>query len=190
MSEKVMPGGSYDISNDNEVIQAAFRGYSQFLIGLALLVETDEEPSAECYFFSGFVMQFGREWFWVTAGHVMEQIEPHLATGVAKRFRLIDNYGFGTDRSHSVPFDYEGAWRYHIYDKANGLDFGAVEVAPFYRRVLATNDVAVVKKAHWRRLNPFAYPSFVLAGLAEDSIKRSKTFEKDHYVVRGKPTPN
>ena len=61
---------------------------------ILLLVEPEgETPSAECYFFSGFVMQFGREWFWVTAGHIMKDIESHLSGGVAKRFRLIDNYG-------------------------------------------------------------------------------------------------
>ena len=192
MTNKARTGrGGYNISNESEMIQDAFRNYSQYLVGLALLVEPeDEKPSAECYFYSGFVMQFGREWYWVTAGHIMEQIEPHLSGGVAKRFRLIDNYGFGADRSNAVPFDYEGSWRYHIYDKRSGLDFGAVEIAPFYRRTLQSNAVAVVKMADWRRLNPWKFPRFVLTGLADDSTTKSKTFKKDHYVVHGKPTPN
>jgi len=172
-------------------MQDAFRDYSQFLIGLALLIEPeDEQPSAECYFYSEFVMQFGCDWFWVTAGHVMEQIEPHLTTNIAKCFRLIDHYGFGPDRSNAVPFNYEGAWRYHVYDKAKGLDFGAAEIAPFYRHTLESNGVAVVKKADWRRLNPGGFPSFVLTGLADDSIERSKRFKKDHYIVQGKPVPS
>jgi hypothetical protein len=120
----------------------------------------------------------------------MQEIKPHLFGGVAKSFRLIDNYGFGADKSSAVPFDYEGAWRYHVYDKAKGLDFGAVEIAPFYRRTLASNNVAVVKKTDWERLNPAGFPTFVLAGLAADSIERGKRYKKDHYVVHGKPGPN
>jgi hypothetical protein len=52
----------YDISNESEMMRDAFRDYSQYLVGLAFLLEPeDEKTSAECYFFSGFVMQFGRE---------------------------------------------------------------------------------------------------------------------------------
>jgi hypothetical protein len=39
-------------------------------------------------------------------------------------------------------------------------------------------------------LNAADFPSFVLAGLAEDSVERRKTFQKDRYLVHGKAIPN
>lgn len=192
MGKKIITGQSgYDISGESEELKDGFREYSQYLLGLSCLVEpVGNEPKAECYFFSGFVMQFGRSWFWVTAGHIIKNIEEHLAQGVVSRFRLIDHYGFGGDHSNAVPFDYEGAWRYYVFDEVEGLDFGAVEIGSFYRQTLEANEVAVVRKADWRMLNPCRFPSFVVTGLAEDSIERSKTYKSDHYVVRGKAVPS
>lgn len=182
---------SYDISNDCEMIQDGFRDFSQYLVGLAFLVEPkSEDQPAQCYLNSGFVMQFGREWFWVTAGHIMEGIEECLKVGVAKQFRLIDSYGFGPDQSNVVPFNYEDAWRYHVYDKTNGLDFGAVKISAFYRRILESNSVAVVRKRDWRRLNASRFQNLVLAGLPEDTIERGRTFLDDHCIVHGKASPN
>jgi hypothetical protein len=66
MNSTITSRSGYDILNEEEWLKDAFRDYGRFLVGLALLVEPDGMgTSAECSFCSGFIMQFGRKWFWI-----------------------------------------------------------------------------------------------------------------------------
>jgi hypothetical protein len=119
----------------------------------------------------------------------MEEIEEHLDAGKLERFRFMDSFGFCNDFL-PVPFDYEGAWRFCVPEKSDGLDFGAVEVAPFYLRLLEANGVKVVRENDWRTADYLAYPNYIMLGLPDDSIERSKTHRPAGYSVRGKPIPS
>jgi hypothetical protein len=178
----------FDISGESEVLQKAFRDYSQYLVALALL-ERPKSGEPKSQFASGFVIEIGPDWYWVTAGHLLEVIEHQIAAGVYEQFRLIDCYGFGRD-SNPVPFEYADAKRFHVYDEKAGLDFGAVALTPYYRDLLESNRVAVVTDSEWRRADYAAHDDYIVLGLPDDSIERTTRLGMSGGVVHGRSSKN
>jgi hypothetical protein len=180
----------HDISGPgNELLQEAFRDYSQHLVGLSLLeVSPDKEPLA--HFASGFLMEFGKDLYWVTAGHILEAIEEHLKLGTYERFRLIDNFGFGSDKN-AIPFEYASTPRYFVNDiDDEGLDFGVVQIAPFYRSHLEANRDPILAESDWRSADYTSFRHNIILGLPEDSIERRVTLRPESLIVHGKPVPS
>lgn len=189
----------YDISNDNSTIQEAFAFYAQHLVGLGLLAQPlgpDGNPKgrATCFFKSGFIMEFGRarNWYWVTAGHVIQGIETDVKKGQAETrdFRLIDSYGLGAVDTNPVPFDFDGAWKHAVVDDEAGLDFGVVELRAIYKESLRRNGIVPVRVKDWRNLDEVEFEGFFILGLPDDTIVRSERGMSDGYVITGRAPPS
>ena len=162
-----------DISGEgNELYQEAFRDFGRYLVGLSWRDTQPQPPRA--FFVSGFIMEFGGNWYWVTAGHIVRDIETVLSRGKADNFRLIDTYGHAVDHN-PVPFDYPSAWKTSRYDEAEGLDFAAVQLGDMERQALERNGVRPVTEAEWRAADHRRYGEFVMLGLPTDSVERATT---------------
>src|SRR5688572_17376616 len=112
------PRTGFDISGPgNEELQESFCEYSQYLIGLAFLSRPPGKQARPC-FASGFIMEFDDGWYWITAGHVLRDIEKHQ--NIVSGFRLMDSFGFGPSKD-PVPFDFDGAWKLYEDDEGAGL---------------------------------------------------------------------
>jgi hypothetical protein len=168
ITEMTNPTG-HDISGEgNELYQEAFRDFGRYLVGLSWLDMQPQQPRA--FFVSGFVMEFGGNWYWVTAGHIVEEIEIVLSRGKAESFRLIDTYGNAVDHN-PIPFDFPSAWKTSCYDKKEGLDFAAVRLGPLERQALERNGVRPVTEAEWRAADHLGYGEYIMLGLPTDCVK-------------------
>ncbi|MGV3616457.1 MAG: hypothetical protein ACO1SV_14095 [Fimbriimonas sp.] len=92
---------------------------------------------------SGFVLEVEDHWFWVTAGHVIEEIEQFLNAGgeVVAAF-LLDLQPRYVD---PIPFAFLRAPRSHFYIDEN-VDIGWVYLADLYRRNLEANEVIAIRQ--------------------------------------------
>jgi len=162
----------FDISGEgNEFYQVAFRDFGQYLVGLSWL---DAQGASRACFVSGFVMEFGGNWYWVTAGHIVKDLEIVLSRGKAESFRLVDSYGNAVDHN-PVPFDFPTAWKTLCYDTAAGIDFAAVELGPLERQALERNGVKPVTEAEWQAADHRRYAEYIMLGLPTDSVKGRTT---------------
>src|SRR5438093_1291287 len=97
----ITPPKGYMLSDNSPPEEVkAFREIGDHLVGICFLARRKEivgDPikQAEPYFRSGFVMEFRDRWYWMTAGHILEEIaisqqNPDM---VLETFRLVDHYG-------------------------------------------------------------------------------------------------
>jgi hypothetical protein len=174
-----------EIRPDNREEDDFYRDHTRYLIGIGLISQ-EEGEHAKSHFFSGFLMEFANEWFWVTAGHILKLIDELQNT---ERFFLLDHYGTGTNEE-AIPFDYANAWRYYVDDDDAGLDFGAVRLSREIQTRLAQNEAVAVTEIEWRSADYTRHESYFMVGLAFESIFRTTIHGKDGYVLRGKPKPD
>src|SRR6266404_771251 len=67
---------------------------------------------------SGFIISVRKHWFFVTAGHVIEEIEEARKNGqVLNGWHLDDTGGSGAASPFPMPFDYTNAWKFWLNDK-------------------------------------------------------------------------
>ena len=75
-------------------------------------------------------------------------------------------------------------------DNTAGLDFGAIAISPYYRRLLEANGLAAVAEDEWRTNDYRKYAEYIMLGLPTDSIESSLIPNADGALVRGKPNPS
>src|SRR5262249_40931542 len=148
---------------------------------------------AECHFRSGFIMEVEQQWFWTTAGHVLEAFQRdgfQHPNQLAEEFRLLDSFGTGAIDEHYVPFDYELAWKYFEHDDALGLDYGVVALGELEKRALQKNNIIPVTVADWQNLDYQSSRDLFVMGFPTDCIDLQYADILGGFSVRGKPAPS
>ena len=186
---------AFDISGS--VYEEACRFYGNHLIALAGLsqpLHSNGKPDGEtnCFFYSGFVMVIRRRWYFVTAGHILENIESSIKKGKVKvsECRLVDYYGQGTYSKEPIPFDYNAAYKYYYYSETEGLDFGVLEINSNQQKLLKANKVKAVLKNNWEKRSCLTFDRYFMLGLPSDCIQRGNTYNRDGYIIQGSAVPN
>lgn len=160
--------------NDIELARQIQKIFGPYLLGVCFVsqhVNSDGKPQAQCYFRSGFVMELGEKWYWITAGHIIKEIEKaQKIPGVkVSLFRFYEPFR-STDGF--VPFtDFEDAWKYAEDDDINGIDFGAVEINSHDRRLVNTLRIIPVMASQVQPNTVF--DNYAMVGFAEEDIERS-----------------
>lgn len=134
---------------------------------------------------SGFVMSFEDRWYLATAGHVVKAIENNRTNGLtrSRSFGIIDHGGVEAVHRESYPFDYESAEKYWVEDE-DGLDFGFIEIKPFYRKLMEANSVTAIDESHWDR-DESEYEEYFVMGLPSDQQIRLGGIERDEVTLEG-----
>ena len=87
----------------------------------------NSKPDEEHHFnFSCFLITIFDQWFLVTAGHVLQDLDPLIESGeLAFTGRVLAHY-YGDGASHRlpIPFDYASHKRIHVYNEH--LDFALI----------------------------------------------------------------
>lgn len=159
--------------------------FSRHLVMLELtydLHNLGKPPEPHAVLFSGFVLDLGGYWIWVSAGHVQEDIENLLRYDEVKtpRFRLIDTLHGESITEHPVVFDYLGAPKGRYYREDQGWDYGLVFLRPFYVRQLVKNNIRPVDHLNWKG-RPEEFDEYYLLGLPNERV--SSTPSGDLSVV-------
>lgn len=125
----------------------------------------NNDPGFACY--SGFILPINGNWFFVTAGHILEQLDSHLNAGnVLCRFRLVDYLRNDADQTEPIPFDYENADR--MWRHADGLDFGFVALDGPTKRQLEANGVRPLYQEYLEPNDGDTLHGHIMLGLPEE----------------------
>lgn len=118
-----------------------------------------------CY--SGFILPINGNWCFVTAGHILEELDRHLDGGnVLFRFRLVDYLRSDADHTEPIPFDYENADR--LWRHADGLDFGFVALDDLTKRQLEANGVRPLYQEYLEPNDGCTLHGHIMLGLPEE----------------------
>jgi hypothetical protein len=122
------------------------------LVGLAIEWEWVEDATQTGIgIFSGMIAEFGDEWFWVTAGHIYENVFKQVEKGVLqiRQLRIVDGAGLTPLTSDGFTIDLELCDHAFFYSEENGLDIGFVHMRQNYRDLLAANGIRPVPISMW-----------------------------------------
>ncbi|MGO9600139.1 MAG: hypothetical protein ACLP7Q_19295 [Isosphaeraceae bacterium] len=117
--------------------------FSKNLVGIAATQIYGDPPQENTFFIAGCIISIKQRWFFVTAGHCIEELEAAFQHTRIERVRLVDYSGTQSIDKHPIPFDYKNSLRRYAHE-SNGADYGFIYLAPYYCRLLQANGV----KAH------------------------------------------
>lgn len=190
---------TFDVGgDDNEFLQEGIKHYCRHLVGLAGYwepLDANGEPNgqAETFSYSGTVISIKGSAYFLTAGHILDDLEKELKAGSIRLGACVLCDGFGPDvRSpEAIPFDYEVASKFHIYDEEEGLDFGLVELSPYYQNQLRANGIETHTQDDCVELESITFDQHLMIGFPEDSIERQvRPSDYSHYSVSVRSVPS
>lgn len=170
--------------------------YCRYLVCLAALRydldnggDSNDHPTP--FFCSGFLMIVGRRWYFVTAGHILRDMEEQVRKKRAqyRDFVLADSFGRQTPHKDPIPFDFAGAQKIFRYDQEEGLDFAFVALRPMYREFLAANNAIAITEADCHRWKFTHFAKHFMLGFQEEAVEKRVVVGKHNLVVSGRPYP-
>gem|GEM_PF-3706208 len=126
---------------------------------------------------SGFVIDRSGEWFWITAGHLLNDLQNELR---AMNRRIVQSYLLaGWDSAAGavarIPFDINACFKYYEDDEHEGTDLGVVFLPEEHRQNLVNSGVAAITNLDCPEQE---YDRYVVHGLPSreqrDSIEQTE----------------
>lgn len=100
--------------------------------------------------FSGFLVEAGGLWFYVTAGHILRRIQAALgAGGEFDVWRLDDQTAGNRFNGAAIPYAFDINRWLVIEDDETGLDYAAVPLETIYRLQLQAGGAIPITKVAW-----------------------------------------
>jgi len=176
---------------DDPKFDKAFRFFCRHLVSLCgwyYPLDSNEEPTGQIQFFSfsGFVFSIRGKWCWVTAGHILNDLEQFISDKKIKvtKYALIDYFGLNVVSYDPIPFDYERVPKFYMYDDEAGLDFGLVALSPYYQKLLEANNIVPVSEENWIYQHKVEFDQHIMLGLPEVFITTKPSIsETDDQII-------
>jgi hypothetical protein len=120
---------------------------------------------------SGFVVEIDRIWFYVTAGHVIDELREGLRIGGKfDRWRLDDQTAGNQFKGAAVPYDFSLERWFVLRDDDIGMDYAATPLSPLYRENLKAGGVIPIVKEAWGRYPLKEYHEYALMGVPAETV--------------------
>lgn len=166
-------------------LQEVVRFFCRHLVSLSVWyqwVGTDNIPFGDLHFasYSGFVISIRGVWNFVTAGHILEDLERNIENKSIKikNCVLVDKFGPDAVSQFSIPFEYNNAPKFFVNEKDAGLDFGLIILTAHYCDLLKANGVVPILEKDWKNIPDELQEKHVMLGLPRCLIK-TKTAGKN-----------
>lgn len=113
---------------------------------------------------TAFVLSVSDQWFLVTAGHCVRDIEAKIDEGFELTLcQLVDSLGQGA--KHLVPITFAYADSYPTYMSVDsGFDYGVILLSTYYRLLLEANNVKALDEEVWKK-QPKEVDFYALLGI-------------------------
>lgn len=102
------------------------------------------------HLFSGFIVEVEKKWFYITAGHILRDIQKAIKAGSSfDIWRLGDQTAGNQFGTAAIPYSFETNHWVVVEDEESGLDYAAVELNDLYRSQLEAGGVIPLSKKSW-----------------------------------------
>jgi hypothetical protein len=129
-----------------------------------------EEERSQFAAYSGTLIQLAGQFHFLTAGHIVRDLEAALQSPAVEieSAVLADIFGLNRVSDQPIPFDLLNARRYYIDDREDGLDFGLISLRPYYVDLLRRNGVIALEEENWARQSGVTFDAYAMLGLPEE----------------------
>lgn len=121
-----------------------------------------ENPRIFCT--SGFVIEYLGEWLWITAGHLLYDLDNKLPAEGRRivQSHLIAGWNPDSEEVSRIAFDYGNCLKFYTDDDEEGTDFGMIYIFEELRKKLIESGVVPIRKLD---LPEQQYEMYLLHGL-------------------------
>jgi len=154
--------------NDSSECRELSNICGQFLTGLLLVVERPEAKAPEHLLYSGFLVEYKKLFLWVSAGHVIREIDQIQKSSNIKFLKrhFLDQGDF-SQSLESVPVELDDLRRFWIYK--DGIDIGALVLTEYYVNIFAsTPNNAFITKECWESNGSLTEKNLYLVGFPKE----------------------
>lgn len=125
---------------------------------------------AKIFVFSGFIVNIKGLWFYITAGHILRDLQTSIGKGdTFDVWRLGDQTAGNNFKGTAIPYDFDIAKWMVIEDKEIGLDYAAVVLSEMECRQLQAGNVVAIEQFVWG--NYVDHDQWALVGIPRDTVK-------------------
>lgn len=149
--------------------------FCRHLIALCVTYRRKGEDKERFAAYSGTLIQLHNAVFFLTAGHILEDLEGARNSSEVefKSAVLADTFGHKRITNVPIPFDLKGAKFFHVNDEEEGLDFGVIALTSYYVRLLAANGVVALEEVNWVRQDKVTFDFYAMLGVPEEFVSES-----------------
>lgn len=135
-----------------------------------ILFTVQEETVSRQFIVTAFVLSAADQWFLITAGHCLRDIEKLLSQGSEiESCALIDTMGDGAINEYTIPFAYENASPEYLSDDLE-FDYGVIPLSHYYRQLLETNNIQSLTEQVWDK-QPDKFEFYKLIGIPYELLE-------------------
>jgi hypothetical protein len=149
--------------------------FCRHLVALCVTFRRKGETADRFAAYSGTLILLHNTIFFLTAGHILEDLEEALNSDDVKFTRavLADTFGLKRISNIPIPFDLKSAKLLHINSKEEGLDFGVIPLSTYYVRLLAANGVVALEEENWARQDTVTFDGYACSDFPKSSRRRT-----------------
>src|SRR4051812_5737048 len=96
--------------------------FSVNLVALSGTQVFDSPPRQNTFFVAGCILDYDDEWFFITAGHCIQEFEQALQTARVGSIRLVGYVGSQATNHGGVSVNYKDEFKYEFVDERTGID--------------------------------------------------------------------
>lgn len=158
--------------------------FCRHLIALCVTYRRKGEDNDRFAAYSGTLITLHNTVFFLTAGHILEDLEEaRNSTDVEfKSAVLADTFGHRRISNLPIPFDLKGAKFFHVNDEEEGLDFGVIALSPYYVRLLAANGAVALEEVNWARQDRVTFDFYAMLGFPEEFVSETVNDAGEGFV--------
>lgn len=162
--------------------QQFFNAVGRHFVTLSCVQTLPGDTSKRILLFSGFIVDIRGLWFYVTAGHILRNIQASLDSGGEfSIWRLGDQTAGNEFKDTAIPFDFDiDKWAV-IEDESLGLDYAVTPLNEMYCRLLNAGGVVPIGNDAWGD-HLMEHDQWVLVGVPSQSV----TYD-GHNVIVARP---
>ena len=149
--------------------------FCRHLVALCVTYQTTGSDSGEPPHFaaySGTLIQIQNTVCFLTAGHVLRNVEAALKSDQVTICNTIlaDTFGLSRVSEYPIPFDLKNARLFYVDEDKAGLDFGVIVLDPYYVRLLSYNGTVALQEQNWISQSAIEFDGYMMLGLPEEFI--------------------
>ena len=149
---------------------------SKHFVPLSVEYETIENGKVKCTnttVLSGWILELHDRWFWVTAGHCLNDLNEPQKKGFIRVVTtgFMDYLAQGAQHWETVPFTYDPEDALYLWELELALDFALIPLSDIYRAAFAKNNISPVGRANWESQHRLTFTAFQMLGIPKDRVR-------------------
>lgn len=151
--------------------QTMFDDFCRHLVALQVVYFLGEETKERTVqFYSGTLLCVENEIYFLTAGHVLEDLREICGSPevILHSVALVDCFRSDAKYEEAIPFDFDPQDTALLNRDEWGLDFGIIPLRPHYVSLLAKNEVVAISEQQWRSVRAGSLDGYYLVGLPSE----------------------